>query len=66
MDFFGIDRMVRDMKEQDKKREELREMAFQVVGDSQKFLKKIGVISEKEYWEWRLPFDLKHYSVPIK
>jgi len=66
MDIFGIDRKIAAMKEADERRERLRNLAFDTIKDSQEFLFKIlGQKGSKEYWDWRLDFDLKRYNIKL-
>lgn len=64
MDIFGIEKLSKDIQERHKRREELRDETFEVVGNSQEYLfKLLGKENTKEYWDWRLDFDKKRYGI---
>lgn len=64
MYFFGTETEKREMKERIEKQKELREMAYKTVSDSTEYLHKIlGTHGSKEYWDWRIKFDMERYQV---
>lgn len=64
-DLLGTERKIQAMKDARKRALELRDMAFETTLQSNNFLRRLGVMNEKEYWKWRLPFDMQRYGITM-
>lgn len=61
---FGIKGLAEYYKEKRKTDAELRDLAFDTVKSSNEFLFKVmKKTGSKEYWDWRLDFDMKRYGI---
>lgn len=53
----------KEIETNDARSKEMRDMTFETILKGHKCMKDLRVISNHEYWKWRLPFDLKRYKL---
>lgn len=63
-DLFGVGKLTEGIKETRDMKYILREKVFNQVESSNEFLFKIlNKKNSKEYWDWRLDFDMRKYRI---
>lgn len=66
MDIFGIKKLEEYFIKKNEMKGRLKNLAFETVENSQEYifelLNKKGL---KEYWDWKINFDLKKYNIRL-
>ena len=52
-----------ELKEMRERNALLRDKVFEVIFQSQNYMKDLGLLTTKEYWKWRLDFDKQRYGI---
>jgi len=62
-DLFGTQKRTEEAQRVRERNCQLRDKVFEHILQGQNLMRELGVITTKEYYEWRLPFDLERYNL---